>query len=274
MLCAFVESSQIFTNFDFLSKWRRRRDWFGVAESLRDHPGCPISLCSSNFVLIPARCACGLFDFVEWRRRRDWCRWAASLRDHPTVAPSPVALLLPSNCVRTPTRCASDLIWLRQMAEKEGFEPPVALPRQLISSQSHSATLPLLLNSLVEKLIGWCFDKLGLKVSHMFRFALRPVLSSRCSSERPLCHFSSRSVGIKSGSRLNASFELRQVRHSHLCGGISPEAIVAAFCGAPGFQIPVPDDGFALGKSHALSCLSSLPTQMPLCNGVNCCILP
>ena len=31
------------------------------------------------------------------------------------------------------------------MAEKEGFEPPVALPRQLISSQSHSTTLPLLL---------------------------------------------------------------------------------------------------------------------------------
>lgn len=31
------------------------------------------------------------------------------------------------------------------MAEKEGFEPPVPFPVQLISSQSHSATLPLLL---------------------------------------------------------------------------------------------------------------------------------
>ncbi len=30
------------------------------------------------------------------------------------------------------------------MAEKEGFEPPVPFPVQLISSQSHSATLPLL----------------------------------------------------------------------------------------------------------------------------------
>ena len=37
------------------------------------------------------------------------------------------------------------MIWLRQMAEKEGFEPPVPFPVQLISSQSHSATLPLLL---------------------------------------------------------------------------------------------------------------------------------
>ena len=32
-----------------------------------------------------------------------------------------------------------------QMAEKEGFEPPVPFQVQLISSQSHSATLPLLL---------------------------------------------------------------------------------------------------------------------------------
>jgi hypothetical protein len=31
------------------------------------------------------------------------------------------------------------------MAEKEGFEPPVPFRVQLISSQSHSATLPLLL---------------------------------------------------------------------------------------------------------------------------------
>ena len=31
-----------------------------------------------------------------------------------------------------------------EMAEKEGFEPPVPFQVQLISSQSHSATLPLL----------------------------------------------------------------------------------------------------------------------------------
>ena len=28
------------------------------------------------------------------------------------------------------------------MAEREGFEPPGGLPRHLISSQAHSATLP------------------------------------------------------------------------------------------------------------------------------------
>ncbi len=50
----------------------------------------------------------------------------------------------PSNSVRIPARFASVLIWLRPMAEKEGFEPPVPFPVQLISSQSHSATLPLL----------------------------------------------------------------------------------------------------------------------------------
>ncbi len=37
------------------------------------------------------------------------------------------------------------------MAEKEGFEPPVPLLVQLISSQSHSATLPLLLTKVVEE---------------------------------------------------------------------------------------------------------------------------
>ncbi len=31
------------------------------------------------------------------------------------------------------------------LAEKEGFEPPVPLPAQLISSQPHSASLALLL---------------------------------------------------------------------------------------------------------------------------------
>ena len=57
-------------------------------------------------------------------------------------APSPLRCVeLRSN----PCSQASTLIWLRQMAEKEGFEPPVPFPVQLISSQSHSATLPLLL---------------------------------------------------------------------------------------------------------------------------------
>ena len=37
------------------------------------------------------------------------------------------------------------------MAEKEGFEPPVPFPVQLISSQSHSATLPLLPTKIEEE---------------------------------------------------------------------------------------------------------------------------
>ena len=41
------------------------------------------------------------------------------------------------------------------MAEKEGFEPPVPFPVQLISSQSHSATLPLLLTKVEEAKSIW-----------------------------------------------------------------------------------------------------------------------
>lgn len=41
------------------------------------------------------------------------------------------------------------------MAEKEGFEPPVPLLAQLISSQSHSATLPLLLTKVEEEKLIW-----------------------------------------------------------------------------------------------------------------------
>ena len=40
------------------------------------------------------------------------------------------------------------------MAEKEGFEPPVPFQVQLISSQSHSATLPLLQKSWQESRLG------------------------------------------------------------------------------------------------------------------------
>ena len=75
------------------------------------------------------------------------------------------------------------------MAEKEGFEPPVELLPQLISSQSHSATLPLLLKIKKEKRLKSTWQALT-EICHMFRFAARPVLSSRCSSERPHCHFS------------------------------------------------------------------------------------
>ena len=38
------------------------------------------------------------------------------------------------------------------MAEKVGFEPTVMLPPRLISSQVHSATLPLLLHSTLRLL--------------------------------------------------------------------------------------------------------------------------
>ena len=41
------------------------------------------------------------------------------------------------------------------MAEKEGFEPPVPFLAQLISSQSHSATLPLLHTKVWEEIASW-----------------------------------------------------------------------------------------------------------------------
>jgi hypothetical protein len=66
-------------------------------------------------------------------------------------APSPLPKVAPSNYVLIPARCASSTIGLRPMAEKEGFEPPVPFPAQLISSQSHSATLPLLLSKAVNQ---------------------------------------------------------------------------------------------------------------------------
>ena len=44
------------------------------------------------------------------------------------------------------------------MAEKEGFEPPVPFQVQLISSQSHSATLPLLLK-VGKKVVSVGFGK-------------------------------------------------------------------------------------------------------------------
>ena len=46
------------------------------------------------------------------------------------------------------------------MAEKEGFEPPVPFQVQLISSQSHSATLPLLLKVEQESLLGGLWQAL------------------------------------------------------------------------------------------------------------------
>ena len=49
------------------------------------------------------------------------------------------------------------------MAEKEGFEPPVPFRVQLISSQSHSATLPLLLKVGQESRLGglWQASTIG-----------------------------------------------------------------------------------------------------------------
>ena len=47
-----------------------------------------------------------------------------------------------------------------EMAEKEGFEPPVPFQVQLISSQSHSTTLPLLLKVEQESLLGGLWQAL------------------------------------------------------------------------------------------------------------------
>ena len=56
-----------------------------------------------------------------------------------------------------------NLPYKSQMAEKEGFEPPVPFQVQLISSQSHSATLPLLQKSWQESRPGelWQASTIG-----------------------------------------------------------------------------------------------------------------
>ena len=66
--------------------------------------------------------------------------------DQPTAAPSPVVFAPSVELILIPcSGYAGYCVGLRPMAEKEGFEPPVPFQVQLISSQSHSATLPLLL---------------------------------------------------------------------------------------------------------------------------------
>ena len=85
---------------------------------------------------------------LKWRRRRDWCCCAKSLRDR---------LRRPISASLRRTRWFSshpsyrNFTASRQMAEKEGFEPPVPFLAQLISSQSHSATLPLLPTKIEEE---------------------------------------------------------------------------------------------------------------------------
>ena len=55
------------------------------------------------------------------------------------------------------------------MAEKEGFEPPVELPLQLISSQSHSTTLALLRQKSWDQRDSWshCKDRMAIS-RHLF----------------------------------------------------------------------------------------------------------
>ena len=64
------------------------------------------------------------------------------------------------------------------MAEKEGFEPPVPFLAQLISSQSHSATLPLLLRSEIEKRFKSAWQALT-EICHMFCFATCLVVAAQ-----------------------------------------------------------------------------------------------
>ncbi len=90
------------------------------------------------------------FFIDKWRRRRDWVNCVQVLRTRAERAPSSLRY------VEHPYGFSSRETWIqkkrrfidrrlfRQMAEKEGFEPPVELPPQLISSQSHSTTLALL----------------------------------------------------------------------------------------------------------------------------------
>ena len=77
------------------------------------------------------------------------------------------------------------------MAEKEGFEPPVPFLAQLISSQSHSATLPLLLRIEIEKRFKSAWQALT-EIRYMLWFATRPVWSSRRTSQFQLAALSCR----------------------------------------------------------------------------------
>ena len=62
-------------------------------------------------------------------------------------APSPVAITPFIKVILIPHTADPGVL----MAEKEGFEPPVPFQIQLISSQSHSTTLPLLLKIWARK---------------------------------------------------------------------------------------------------------------------------
>ena|GEM_PF-1634705 len=61
------------------------------------------------------------------------------------------------------------------MAEKEGFEPPVPFPVQLISSQSHSATLPLLLTKAREQNETPLKNQLYFYINHASLLRSRPT---------------------------------------------------------------------------------------------------
>ncbi len=79
------------------------------------------------------------------------------------------------------------------MAEKEGFEPPVPFLAQLISSQSHSATLPLLLRSEIEKRFKSAWQALT-EICHMFCFA-----RDRSGRRGTTANFSSRRFLVDKG---------------------------------------------------------------------------
>ena len=90
--------------------------------------------------LIPAAPDSVLY-YVEWRRERDWFCFAKSPRDHLWC---PISAALRRN-ISSLIRCANNLIWLCQMAEREGFEPSVPFPAHILSRDAQSATLSSLL---------------------------------------------------------------------------------------------------------------------------------
>ena len=70
-----------------------------------------------------------------------------------------------------------------EMAEKEGFEPPVPFQVQLISSQSHSATLPLLLKIGQQSLLGglWQASTIGQSLTILLKFSAAMNIADRAT---------------------------------------------------------------------------------------------
>ena len=177
-----------------------------------------------------SRCASVCFDRVKWRRRRDWFCCAKSLRDRLR---RPICAALRRTSFSSLSAVADVLIWLCQMAEKEGL----VLLRKISSrspAASHLRCAPsnpvVRISSFLPQFYGFALNggEGGIRTpgaissttdfesvtfghsatspeieiekrfkstwqawtenSYRFCFATHPILWSRCCSQRPLCH--------------------------------------------------------------------------------------